>query len=330
MSPPGRIFLTGATGFIGSRLADALAKRGYALLCLVRASSKTAALRKLGAELVEGDVTDATFLAQVMRGTRAAFHLAAFYDMGIVDAREMERINVGGTRAFLSAVEQAGVPRAIYVSTTAALGPVAHGIGDENSEYNGPFPSAYHRTKTEAHRLAREAQARGLPLIIVCPANVYGPGDDGPNGRFVRDLVHGRVPGLLGDPGWYSYVHVDDVAQGLVLALERGTPGATYVLSADNASVNEFAERVCRAAGRKAPRLRLPRGLALALASVCDAIARPTGLRFPMARETIAASTTLRWLHSHERATRELGWTPRSLDEGLPETVESYRRAGPR
>jgi nucleoside-diphosphate-sugar epimerase len=318
------VFLTGATGFIGGRLAGALAQRGDSLRCLVRAGSRSARLRQIGAEIVEGEITDTTFLAHAMSGVDAALHLAALYDIGVVDASEMEHVNVDGTRAFLSAVEKSGVRRAIHVSTTAALGPVAQGEGDENSAYKGPFPTVYHRTKTEAHRLAKEAQARGLPLIIVCPALVYGPGDAGPGGRFIRDVILGRMPGLLSRPGWYSYVHVDDVVAGIAAALDRGILGATYVLSGEPLSVNEFAKRVAALANRRPPPLRMPASLALATGAALDVVSRITGLRFGISREAVKSSAGLRWLHSHDRAMRELDWKPRPLSEGLPETVRSY------
>jgi len=315
------ILLTGATGFIGGRLAAALARRGNRLRCLVRSASKGEQLRGLGAELIEGDVADQTVLATAMPGAHAAFHLAAIYDLGIVDATEMQRVNVGGTRAFLDAARTAQTPRVIYVSTTAALGPANGDQPDDDADWNGPYPSVYHRTKAEAHRLARHAQINGLPLLVVCPAFVYGPDDTGPGGRFLRDVVRGRMPGLLAEPGWYSYVHVDDVVAGLIAALDRGSTGATYVLSGEHTSVNDFAARAARIAGVRPPRLRLPNALASATGAFLDLIARPTGLRFPITRETVAASDGLRWLHSHDRATRELGWSPRSLDAGLPETV---------
>jgi nucleoside-diphosphate-sugar epimerase len=321
------VVLTGATGFIGSRLAAALAQRGDRLRCLVRSASKAARLRDLGAELIEGDVVDSKLLAMAFDGADAACHLAAIYDVGIVDAAEMERVNVGGTRAFLDAAAIAATPRVLYVSTTAALGPGEGEEPDEDVDWKGPYPSVYHRTKAAAHRLARTAQKDGLPLIIVCPAFVYGPGDDGPGGRFLRDIVRARMPGLLADPGWYSYVHVDDVVAGLIAALDAGAPGTTYVLSGQHASINDFAIRAARVAGVRPPLLRLPNTLAAVAGRLLDVIARPTGLRFPITGETVATSAATRWLHGHERATRELGWVPRSLDVGLPEAVADIRRS---
>lgn len=320
----GRVFLTGATGFIGSRVARRFAERGWELVCLVRSSSDTRTLEGLGADLVEGDVDSVSSIEQGLTGADLAYHLAAIYQVGVVDADRLERVNVGGTCNFLEALRRAGTPRAVYVSTTVALGPVAEGEGDETSTHPGDFRTAYERTKTEAHSAARLAQQEGLPVMIACPAFVYGPGDRGPAGDFLRDLLHGRLPGLPARTAWLSFVHVDDVADGLVLVGLRGSPGATYVLSGENAQLEEFAVRAAAEAGRRAPRLRFPVPLVRLTGSVLDAVSRATGVRFPITREGVEATGgDVRWLHSHEATTRELGWRPRPLAEGLPETVRS-------
>lgn len=323
MAQPRLVFLTGATGFIGSRLARRLAARGDRLRCLVRPSSDTEELAWLGAELVTGELDDPEAWARGLEGADLAYHLAAVYDIGVVDERAMERANVGGTRAFIEAVERAGTPKAVYVSTTVALGPAPAGAerGGEDAQWRGPYPTAYHRTKAQAHGIALEAQRRGAPLVVVCPANVYGPGDRGPNGRFVADLVAGRVPGLLRDPAWFSYVHVDDVVEGLVRAGTTGRPGVTYVLSGEERSVDDFAAEVARLAGRRPPMLRFPVPMARATGAVLDRITRLTGICFPITRETVDAASGGRWLHPHERATHEFGWRPRPLAEGLGEMV---------
>ncbi len=319
------VLLTGATGFIGARLARRLAERGDRLRCWARATSRTDALEALGAEIVRGELTDAGGLAGALAGVDLAYHLAAIYDLGVVDSRRMERVNVGGTRAFLEAIERAATPRAVHVSTAAALGSVSGESGDEETEHGPESCSAYERTKVEAHRLARAAQARGVPLVIVCPAIVYGPGDRSPNGRYMASLLRGRIPGLPLHPSWLSYVHVDDVADGLVRAGLSGCAGATYVLSGEDCSFNDFSREVAALAGRRAPRLRLPGAAARATGAVLDLVSRMTGLRFSITRESAAFTTGQRWLHSHERATRELGWQPRSLAEGLPETIAWFR-----
>ncbi|HEX7117758.1 MAG TPA: NAD-dependent epimerase/dehydratase family protein [Longimicrobiales bacterium] len=330
--PDGRlVFLTGATGYIGSRLARRLAERGDRLRCLVRDRSDTTELERLGAELVDCDLTDAGALVGALDGVDVAYHLAAAYQVGVVNRRALERTNVHGTRAFLSAVGRARTPRAIYVSTTAALAPVAIGEGDETTDYppGATYPSVYHATKAKAHKLAREAQRTGLPLVVVCPALVYGPGDHSPMARYVEDLIAGRLPGLLTKDPWFSYVHVDDVVEGLLLADEKGTAGRAYILSGEHASLEDFLRRVAEIAGKRLPRLRFPVGLARATGVALDLVSRATGLRFPISREAVNVAAGHRWLHSNARAREELGWSPRPLADGLPEYVNWFveRRA---
>ena len=315
------IYITGASGFIGSRVARRLVERGMRIRCLVRSRERAQMLEQLGAELIMGDVTDVSTHLKALEGATGALHLAALYDVGIVDRAALQRTNVEGTRAFLKAIETAHTPRAVYISSTVALGP-SRGEADEPREaYDGPYHSEYHRTKAEAHRLAREAQRRGIPLIIVCPAFVYGPGDAGPAGRFVTDLTRRKVPALLTRPSWFSYAYVNDVAEGIVAALERGKVGEVYLLTGEEASMNDFAQRIARAAHVKAPVLRLPVSIARGLARVFDPVARATGLRFPITREAVSTTAVDRWLHKSNRAVSDLGYASRPLDEGVQETV---------
>lgn len=320
------IYVTGATGFIGSHVVRILRARGERVRCLVRSRTRGARLAALGAELIDGDVADRGAHERGLEGADAAIHLAAIYELGLVDAAAMQRTNVGGTRAFLEAAAAAGTKRLVYISTTAALGTVGDEITEPEDAYAGPYPSEYHRTKAEAHSLAREAQRAGLPLVIVCPAFVYGPEDEGPAGRFVDDLIRRKVPALLSKPAWFSYVYVDDVANAIVAALDRGRTGEVYVLSGEAASMNDFAARVTRVAGVKPPALRLPVFLAAPSSLLLDAISRVTGIRFPITRETVDTTALVHWLHDHARATRDLGYAPRSLNEGLAPTVEWAKR----
>jgi dihydroflavonol-4-reductase len=178
---------------------------------------------------------------------------------------------------------------------------------------------------TRRFTIARKRKRTGLRALHRRGAVVYGPGDASPNGRFLVDILKHRVPGLLMNPAWFSYVHVDDVVDGLVLAGDRGHPGSVYVLSGENATVNDFAKRACSVAGVRAPVLRFPTLLAQMTGSILDVVARATGTRLPLTRETVVASSGYRWLHSHEPATREWGWRPRPLSAGLPETIAWVR-----
>jgi nucleoside-diphosphate-sugar epimerase len=321
-----RVFLTGATGLIGSRVAALLAARGDSLSCLVRETSNTTALRAAGADLITADVSDPVALARGLDGADAAIHMAAIYQIGVVDATAMERVNVGATGAFLDAVAEAGTDHAVYTSSTAALGPAPAGQaeGDPDSDWRGPYPSVYHRTKADAHRLARAAAKAGTPVTVVSPAFGYGPGDTGPAGRFVHDLVRGRVPGLLIKPSTYSYVHADDIASGIVAALDHGPSTAHFVLGGEVATVNAFAERVARLAGSRPPPLRMPTWLALTTGALLDAVCGLTGASFTISRESIRVSAGLRWVHPYDRTTEVLGWVPRGLNEGLSDTLSAY------
>lgn len=309
------IYITGGTGFIGSRVARRLLERGERIRLLVRSRVRTGSLEALGAEIVEGDVSDRSAHERGLAGATAAIHLAAIYQVGVVDAAALERANVEGTRVFLDAAARAGLPKAVYISTTAALGP-ADGT-EPRDAYTGPYHSVYHRTKSEAHRLARAAQAAGAPLVIVCPSFVYGPGDEGPAGQFVDDLRARKVPALLNDPSSFSYVYVDDVVSGIIAALDRGRVGEVYVLSGEATDMNDFAERVTGRMGVKAPVLRLPVALVRPASVALDGISRLTGVRFPITNEAVRTTAGDRWLHTHERAANDLGYAPRPLSDGL-------------
>jgi nucleoside-diphosphate-sugar epimerase len=322
----GLVFLTGATGFIGGRLASALHGRGYRLRCLVRSPARAGRLRELGAELVTGDAADAAVLERALSGAVLAYHVAGMYAMSRVDAGEMERTNVGGTVAFLEAVRRSGVPRAVHVSSIVALGPVSGEEPGQHVAWEGPYPSVYHRTKAAAHAAAEAAVREGLPVIIVCPAFVYGPGDEGPPAHFIADVLRHRMPGLTTRPTTFSYVYVDDVVDGLVAAGERGRIGATYVLSGEAATVNHFARRVADAGGTWLTPLRFPPALARLTGSALDAVSRLTGVRMPISRELAQSGASgERWVHSHTLATRDLGYAPRGLADGVPATVRDVR-----
>lgn len=321
--PPRSIFITGATGFIGSRLARLLVEDGHRLRCLVRPGSRVSELRALGAELVTGDVVRTPDLVAGLAGVDLAYHLAGAYRLGPGTGAELQRVNVEGTRAFLEALRRAGTPHAVYASTVLALGPQGEAGATGVDRVNpGPYASHYERTKSEAHRLALEARAGGQPLTVVCPAYVYGPGDEGPAGTFLRDLKRGLLPALPRRTAWFSFVHVDDVARGFLQAGTRGPPGAGWVLSGEPASFEDFAVRAARALGRTPPRLRLPGVLIEATGTALDVVSRATGVRFPITREGAATvGSGLHWTPPPEEASRGLGWEPRPLDVGLAQTV---------
>jgi dihydroflavonol-4-reductase len=320
------VFLTGATGFIGRRLAGALAARGYRLRCLVRSPERAAHLVDLGAELIAGDLSDGYAMERGMEGASLAYHLAAVYDVGRVDVAAMEAANVRGTALFIAALRARGVARGVYVSSTVALGPADPVTGLPPAEYTGPYPTHYHRTKAEAHRVARDAQHTGVPLVIACPAYVYGPGDEGPAEEYMGNLIRHRIPGLSTRPTVFSYVHVDDVVAGLVAAGEDGRAGETYVLAGEVASVNEFSKMVTDLAGTWLSPVRLPPAMVRLTGIALDGVGRLIGRRMPITKELAESGATGElWVHSDDASRAELGYAPRTLAEGLPETVRDVQ-----
>jgi dihydroflavonol-4-reductase len=277
-----------------------------------------------------GDAADTAAVAQGVAGASLAYHVAAMYAVGGVDVPAMERTNMEGTRVFLEAVAAAGVPRSVYVSSTVALGPVAAGEGSPDARYTGPYPSEYHRTKTLAHHMALGAQREGLPLVIACPAYVYGPGDEGPPMDFVFDVLRHRLPGLSTRPAVFSYVHVDDVVAGLIAAGERGRMDTVYVLAGEAHDVNEVGRRIARLADTWISPLRFPPFVVRLTGRMLDGVRRVTGLRMPISHELAqVGGSGERWVHSSQRAVDELGYSWRPLEEGLPETIEdAMRRIG--
>lgn len=317
-------FLTGGTGFIGGRLAAALHARGYRLRCLVRSRERARGLAALGAELIVADVTDESALQQGMRGAALAYHAAAMYDIGRVDRAAMRHANVAGTQAFLNALERADVGQAVYVSTTIVLAGMSSEAGEDVRLMEPPFLTEYQRTKAAAHGLVQQAQLAGAPLVIACPAAVYGPGDSGPSGKYMLDVLRHRIPGMSTRPTVFSYVHVDDVVAGLVAAGAQGERGATYVLSGEAMDANEFTRRIAQLANTWVSPLRFPPFMVKLTGVVMDAVGSVLHVRLPVSRELAAiGGTGLRAVHPYTRAARELGYRPRSIAEGLPETVRA-------
>jgi nucleoside-diphosphate-sugar epimerase len=323
------VFLTGATGFIGGGLARALIARGDRLRCLVRDSTRALWLERLGATLVQGDITDDVALERGMRGADLVYHVAGAYDIGaLIDRADLERVNVDGTAAVLRVARHVGGPPVVYASTTGAFRPTQPGREHEIELLRPPFPTVYQRTKARAHELAVEAAARGLPVTIGCPAVVYGPGDTSSNARFMRSILRRTMPGLLTTDAWFSYVHVDDVVRGFVAAGERGTPGAVYLFSGHDESLSGFARRVADLAGTGLNPVRFPPALARATCAVLDPVARRLRLRLVLNGENVAFVSGHRWLHHDDRARDELGYTWRPLEAGLPGTVAWLRDGG--
>jgi nucleoside-diphosphate-sugar epimerase len=306
-----KVFVTGATGFVTGTVAMHLLARGDEVRALVRDAARAQMLGRAGAVLVAGHLGDADALRRGMESADAVVHGAAIYEVGIRPLRRpaMFEANVTGTERVLEAARAAGVGRAAYISTCAIFGNTRGAVVDETYTRSGPYTSYYEETKVRAHEIALRFAERGLPVSIAQPGSVYGLGDTSGLGGLMRDFARGRLPVVpFGDAG-LNFVHVDDVARGIVLVLDRGQPGRSYVLGGENARVADAFAALARVTGRGLPRLRLPYTL-LEL----GALVRP-GLR-----EVVTSTKGVTFWTSDARAKSELGYSSRALEAGLRDT----------
>lgn len=327
-----KVFLTGATGFIGGHVTRKLRERGDEVRALVRNPEKGRALGELGCELLPGELADQSAIESGVEGCDAVIHAAAIYEVGIPSSHRerMYEANVRGTERVLGAALAAGTPRVVYVSTVAAIGNTEGEIVDETYVHRENYTSYYEETKHLAHKLARKLiDEQGLPCVIVQPGGVYGPGDHSQIGNLIEQFVKGRMPMLMLADAGFNLVHVEDVADGILLALDRGAPGEQYVLGGEIARMRDLIAKVAEISGRKAPTKTLPTGL-LKLSAPLGPIIGPVLGFPPNLRELISSADGVTYWARHDKAMRELGYSPRPLDQGLRETLSAEGWLGPR
>lgn len=312
--------MTGATGFLGGELARQLLAPGHDVVALVRDPARATDLLDRGVELVVGDLDDTAALDRLLAGADGFFHVAGWFKHGRREHEALRRVNVTGTRNALAAAMGAGV-RTVYTSTTAINSDTRGAVHDETYVHHGPWVNEYDRTKAEAHRIAEEHAARGLPLVIVMPGAIYGPGDTGSTlGQLTRRLIRGR-PVLGPRDGAISWAHVEDAARGHVLAMEKGRVGESYMLAGERASYAEALGLVAREAGRRGPIL-LPNRVIKAVAALTDRAERVLPVPQPLTADAAQAGMST-YFGDSTKAETELGWTSRPLREGLVATVRT-------
>lgn len=328
-----KVLITGGTGFLGRRIVSELAQQ-HELRLLVRPKASRERFPP-EVEFAGGDVTNRASLDQAMDGCDAVIHAAALVKI-LAPPTEFDRINLAGLENVLRAAEDAGsVGKVVYVSSFIALGPTEKGPGgklDETAEIRDrDWINDYERTKALADRRARQAIAEGAPLNVVYPGVIYGPGEMTEGNIVVRhilDLVHKKLPALIGLPSRrWNYVFVDDVARGVALALEKGAPGARYVLGGENVTLGDFYGLVERLTGVPVPKRRMPDGLAKAAGAVQKGIARLTGST-PQLTPDLVEIYRHDWAYRSDRAERELGYAWRPLAEGLSQTLKWLKESG--
>ncbi len=321
-----KVFLTGGTGFIGMPLVRSLLRRGWQVTALARRpdSAQGRALARLGARCVPGDVTSVDSMREAMRGCDVVIHNAAWYELGVSrrQQRLMHDVNLEGTRNVLELALELGVPRCVHVSSVLYYGGTGGQVADENYRRQYGYRSYYEQSKTEAHALALQYRQRGLPLLLVCPANVFGPNDHSVFGYFLRMYLNGIMFPLAFSPGMrLSPVYVDDVSEGIALAAERGRVGETYVLSGEVSTLREMFNLWNAQAGGLKIRIYMPRWLAWMMLAPMAPLLRLLGLPAFLSAETVAMSSGS-FCFSSAKAQRELGWTPLPLPALWQRTFE--------
>jgi dihydroflavonol-4-reductase len=324
------VLVTGASGFLGSAVARALVARGVRLRVLVRSSSPRDNLAGLGCEVVTGDLTDRSSLGTALRGVRYLFHVAADYRLWARDPAAILRANVDGTRNLMLEAQAAGTERIVHTSSVATLKLAgAKGPVDETAPLSPEEAiGVYKRSKTLAERAVEAMiQHDKLPAVIVNPTTPIGPYDikPTPTGRILLDAARGRIPAFV-DTG-LNFAHVDDIAEGHLLAFERGRIGERYILGGENVLLRELLATIADAAGRRAPRISLPRAPIIPLAYVAQAFSHLTG------KEPLLTVDALRMSRYHmfftsAKAERELGYRSRPYREGVADALTWFQKAG--
>jgi nucleoside-diphosphate-sugar epimerase len=320
-----KYFVTGATGFIGGEIVKQLVGRGHKVAALVRSPGKAAMLKALGIEIHPGDITDRETLKAPMSGVDGVFHAAAWYKVGVREPLA-DQINVDGTRNVLTTMRTLEIPRGVYTSTVAVFSDTRGAVPDESYRYDGPQLSEYDRTKWIAHyRVAVPKMEDGLPLSIVMPGLVYGPGDTSGMRTALVDLLRGRLP-MTPAKTAFCWAHVEDTARGHILAMEQGKPGETYIIAGPRHTFEYAFDLAASIARVRAPMLhpgpRVMRAMAAVMSGVGHFVRLPPGFT-PEALRVLAGTT---YFGSNEKAVRELGYSPRPLEEGMAQTLEHELR----
>ena len=314
-----KAFVTGGTGFIGQHLVRKLIERGYEVRALARSESSAAKVRELGATAVSGDITDTESMRAGMTGCDVVFHLAAWYKMGSPDWTRAEAINVSGTRKVLRLAHELGIPKIVYTSTVAVYGDTKGQLVDETYYNAGPFLTEYDRTKWLAHyKVALPLIEKGAPIIITMPGVVYGPGDTSVAADMMR-LFYRWLPALPGPETAATYAHVEDVAQGHILAAEKGKIGESYILAGPAIPLGEMVDFWAYLTGKPAPAIRIPASLVRPLAPLVEAISAFVPLPAALSGEA-TASLGATYMARADKARTELGWQTRPLQTGMLET----------
>ncbi|HEY6306095.1 MAG TPA: hopanoid-associated sugar epimerase [Candidatus Angelobacter sp.] len=325
-----KAFITGATGFVGSHVAQALAERGADLRLLVRSSSRTDNIGELKAEIVSGDLREPAFLKDAMRGCEFVFHVAADYRLWVLDPDQMYRANVEGTQAILQAAKQAGVRRVIYCSSVATMGFTETGqIVDESTPVSlQDMIGHYKRSKFMAEQIALEAGRKGANVVVVNPTTPIGERDikPTPTGRIVVDFLNRKFPAYV-DTG-LNLADVKEVARGHVLAMEKAVPGERYILGGENLTLKQILDKLAALTGLPSPTTKVPHAVAMTFAALDEFFVGKLMGKEPRATKEAVRMGRKKMFASSAKAERELGYKTVPVEDALERAVRWFQSHG--
>ena len=325
-----KAFVTGATGFVGSHVARALADRGAELRLLVRSTSRTDNIADLRADIARGDLRDPASLKNVMAGCQFVFHVAADYRLWVRDPEEMYRANVEGTRAIIQAALANGVQRVVYCSSVATIGFSSDGtVADENSPVSlDDMVGHYKRSKFMAEQVALEAGRSGANVVVVNPTTPIGERDlkPTPSGRIIVDFLNKKFPAYV-DTG-LNLADVREVARGHLLAMEKAIPGERYILGGEDLTLKQILDKLAVLTGLPSPTAKVPHAVAMGFA-VLDQFFTGT-LRGKEPRATVDAVRMGRkkMFASSAKAERELGYRMVPVEDALRRAITWFQSHG--
>lgn len=317
-----KAFVTGGTGFIGRAVVRKLIARGYQVAALSRSEHGATMLRAMGAEVVPGDVTDRELMREGMSGSDVVYHIAGVYDFSPDGIARSESVNVDGARNVLELAYELDIPRILHTSTLAVFGDTHGELPDETYYAGGPFLSEYDRTKWMAHyEVAEPLIAKGAPIIIAMPGAVYGPGDTSWLADVMRMFYRGLLPVVPGPESILCYAHVDDVAEGIILAAENGRVGESYILAGPAVPLGEMVDFWAQLTNRHPPAIGIPARYVASLAPVLGRV--QSVMQLPQAFSSdLVRILGVSYAGRSDKAREELGWRPRPLQAGMLETFE--------
>jgi farnesol dehydrogenase len=319
-----KIFITGATGFLGVKLSHRLAEEGHVIHALYRSESKANLLNHRNIRLFKGDVTDRESVQRAMESCQYVYHLAAYAKVWAKDPSTFHKVNYLGTLNVLDAIQNYDVEKTVYTSTAGVFGPAIHKIVDEKTTNSIKLCTEYERTKAEAEQLAMDYVKNGQHIVIVNPTRIYGPGllnESNSVTRMINLYINGRFRVLPGDGNTIgNYVFIDDIVSGHILAMEKGKSGEKYILGGVNVSYRDFFKLLSMVTGKKYSQLNIPVFLMMTISNAMLLRSKIFGTP-PLITPQWVKKYNYNWELSSQKSVEQLGYKITSLEEGMRTTV---------